>query len=80
MVQFEHRSATNEQVLAKQLRVQVSGIFDHVSHDDLFVVQLRYFRYGYGAVTAREVEVAICEDRGTECRFLFLGGLWERVA
>ena len=43
MVFIEHRSFIAEQVLVKQLWIQVSDLPHHVSHDGLFSSQLRCY-------------------------------------
>lgn len=80
VVRLQHRGSPPEQVPADQLRVQVPDFPDPLPHDGVQSAQLRgHSVYEGGSYAEREVQDSVGEDRGAQCRFLFLGGVRERV-
>lgn len=75
MVLIKHRSVTSEQVLAKQLWVQVPNISNVVSHDVMFHSELRgSFVAESRAFTDHKVAGTVCEDFVFGPYFLCVGG------
>lgn len=62
MVLLQHWGPIVKQVLAKQLRVQVLDLFDHLSHDGLLIAQLhgnrmdKYGAYADNSVLSSDVQ------------------------
>jgi len=80
VVQFQHRRAPSQQVLAQQLRLPVPGFPHHLSHALVFASQLRYLRDGHGSVADPALPHSVLQDRRSQRRFLLLRRLRQRFA
>lgn len=80
MVLVKHWSVVTEQVLTKQLRVQVPDLFDHVPHDSLFSAQLhRHCLDENGPHANHPISSSISQNLRSFFRFLHLRRFWERL-
>lgn len=80
MVLVKHRGVVTEQVLTKQLRVQVPDLFDHVPYDGLLFAQLhRHCVDENGSHANHPISSSISQNLRSFFRFLHLRRLWEHL-